>query len=139
MDSKTLFGLSKAFEKLAKKEQAREGLSAGEHNVDATVTVKINGSISVGEDFPAKPTSSIPWKTAMALFVRYSGATGETAMNALVRAMSEAIQADEEAEKLILKSVDLEKAVKLVEKKLEDLPKKNKPGVVRTDLEIEEV
>ena len=139
MDKSTLLGLSKAIETFMASEKTRDSLSAGKHEINEVVTLHIQGHLNVGEDFEATATSSIPWKTALALFVRYSGVTGDVAMEALVRAMNEAQNAGEKPEKTISELAELDKAKKIVDEKLASMPKIKKHGIVKSFVTFKEI
>jgi hypothetical protein len=140
MDKLILLGLSKAIEKLAKTEEAREGVRPGAYEIDTQVVVSLKGSIKVGEEVEYTPTSSIPYKTAFALFLRYSGVTRDAGMQALVKAMTDAIQLGAEGEgsqELVAAMADLAEAEKTVQDGLDKLPKKVKAGAVTQKLTAE--
>ena len=140
MDKLILLGLSKAIEKLAKTEAAREGCAPGAYQIDQEVVVHLSGSIKIGDDSEYTPTTSIPYKTAMALFLRYSGITGPAAMTALVKAMTDAIQLGAEGEEsveMVAGIADLAEAEATVQAGLNKLPKKTKLGAVTQKLTAE--
>lgn len=92
LDNAQVIALTKAIKDAAAK-AARSGLSVGTHAVDYNVNVK--GTLTVGEDEQYIPTVCIPIKAAFALFIRYCGITRTAAENALIQAMSEALQAQQ--------------------------------------------
>jgi len=139
MDKITLFGLDKAIGKLIKTEAVRDSLPVGKHQVDETLTLHVQGTITVGEDFEWIPTVSIPYKETFALFLRYSGITREVALNAMVKAMQEALTTDKEAEELIAGMADLKAAEELVQAGLAAMPKQSKKGQVTAKVTVEEV
>jgi hypothetical protein len=139
MDKTTLFGLDKAIGKLIKTEAARDALTVGKHQIDETLTLHVQGTITVGEDFEWVPTVSIPYKTAFALFVRYSGVTREAAMDAVTKAMKEALTTEAEAKELMEDMAVLDKAEKIVQAGLEALPKQPKKGAVTAKVTVTEV
>jgi hypothetical protein len=139
MDKTTLFGLDKAIGKLIKTEAARDALTVGKHLINETLTLHLQGTITVGEDSEYTPTVSIPYKEAFALFVRYCGVTREAAIDAMVKAMKEALTTKDEAKELIAEIADLEAAEELVQAGLEALPKQTKKGQVTAKVTIEEV
>lgn len=147
MDSKTLIPpvLAAIAAELAKgAKESRDGLAVGEHPVCAEITLSIDGTVNVGEDERYVPTTSIPLKLALALTLRYAGVTGPAAMNALVRAMTEAIEIDaltgkakKSAEAAISELADLDKAEAMVLAGLAALPEKSRKGKVRVDAKVE--
>ncbi|HEY9818671.1 MAG TPA: hypothetical protein V6D20_23120, partial [Candidatus Obscuribacterales bacterium] len=84
----TLLALNTATAKLAK--DVRDDVGPGTYVVDEVVAFRVTGTVKVGEDESYVPTTSVPTKAALALFMRYSGCTGPRAMEALARAMTEA-------------------------------------------------
>lgn len=140
MENVTKVAVAKELKKTA--EIAREALTAGTYNVNDTVTLHIQGTLKVGEDSDYTPTTSIPYKAALALFVRYCGITREAAMEALTKAMKEAIEANEAGEQTVEKIqelADLAVAEAKVQEGLDKLPKKTKKGAVTGKLTITEV
>jgi len=119
-------------------------LDVGEHSVHAEVTLAIDGSVTVSEDEIYTPTTSIPLKLALALTIRYAGITGPLAMNALVRAMTEALTIDaltgkakKTAEAAISELADLDAAEARVLAGLAELPKKSRMGKVKVVAKVE--
>jgi hypothetical protein len=126
----TTLALAKLLGKL--EARARLQVAPGEYAVDDTVTLHVQGTLSVGDTVLYKPTVKIPWKQALALFVRYSGVTREAALVALVRAMTEALTTDTEAEDLVAALADLEEAEEQVADALDALPVQPRLGAVNT-------
>jgi hypothetical protein len=123
--------------------KVRDELKPGEYSLDAEVTLAVKGTVEVLEDEEYTPTAKIPHKLAMALFVRYAGVTGPLAMDALVKAMTEAmaIEALEgKAKKAALKAIgevaDLDAAEKVVIKGLGELPKESRNGKVNVSAKV---
>lgn len=137
MDAITLTALAKNLEKLA--DNKRPELSVGKYEVNATVTLSVQGTVIVSEDHDYRPTTSIPYKTAMALFIRYAGITGQSAMNALTRAMSEALTLGKNAENELSELADLEAAEAVVSSGLTAMPLKTRLGAVKVKASIAEV
>lgn len=130
-----VIALTSQLKKLAKGQ--RPLLAPGVHQISQRVSFDLVGEMTVGEDHERTPTQSIPYKTAFALFVRYSGVTGEAAAKAMERALHEAIamerdgEPDAKAKATLLKGVaDLDDAEKIVQKQLDALPKKSVRGTV---------
>ena len=128
-----------ALAKLLTKEASnkRSALAPGEYALSDTVVLDITGTLKVSEDHEYQPTTSIPLKVALALFLRYSGATGQNAMNALVRAMREALEIERmpNAEKksaieAIRELAELDEAERSVREGLEQLPLRPRKGGV---------
>lgn len=144
MESPVTAALANALGKLAKK--GRSDLAAGEHELDATVTLHVTGTVKVGEDEDYIPTASIPLKATLALFMRYAGVTGPVAMKALVKAMNEAhaisLLSDKEKKtrlEAIREIADLDEAEVAVNKQLGALDEKTRVGKVNVKVVVEEV
>ena len=133
----TLTALAKTFADEAKK--ARKSLAPGEYAADATVTVEVSGTVSVSEDETYTPTTSVPVKAALALFMRYSGVTGPAAMDALTRAMTEAVAMGAKGAETIPEVADIEAAEAKVIAGLKALPPKSRAGKVRVKATLAEV
>lgn len=136
MDALTLTALAAVLTKEAK--DRRNELSVGKHTLSGQVTLDVQGVLSVESDHSYQPTTSIPLKTALALFIRYSGVTGPTAMDALVRAMNEALEINampkaeqKTAIEAIKELADLNKAEKTVLTGLAELPAQPRKGAVK--------
>jgi len=137
MDKVVTAALAKELEKLAT--SGRNSLPVGKHTVDATVTLHVEGRVTVSADGDYLPTTSIPLKATLALFMRYAGVTGPLAMDALIKAMSEAITLDEEAVALLAEVADLDAAEAKVRAGLDALPRKPRKGNVTVKVAVTEV
>ena len=126
--------LANSLRKLAEKN--RDELPIGRHTVNEMVTLKVQGTVNVSEDTEATPTASIPIKTALALFMRYSGVTGPMAMDLLVRAMSDALAMGKDTAENLAEVVDLDRAMATVTAKLAELPKVSKKGPVNVKVSV---
>ena len=132
--TKTLAAAKKAIDSEIK---TREDLVPGSYNITEELHLNLEGSIVVNEKEKYTPTISIPVKATLALFVRYSGITGDRALAALEQAMLEASKLGDKAEKHILEIAMLEAAEKKVKKMLGDLPKATRAG--KTIINVEAV
>lgn len=138
MKHEVLIGLAKLLEKQAK--LVRDGVEAGEYDLDTVVHLHVSGVLEVGEDTSVVPTHKIPWKTVFALFLHHAGITREGAMDKLVLAMQQALTTGDDAAELLAALAPLEEAESLVQAGLEALPKEPRRGsVVVKDLSCEEV
>ena len=144
MDVLIVTALAKVLTKEAK--DRRSQIEPGEYNLLDQVTLDVSGTLRVGEDHDYQPTTSIPLKVALALFVRYSGATGQNAMNALVRAMGEALEIEAMPKKekttaieAIRELADLEEAEQTVRTGLALLPPRPRKGTVTVKATVEEL
>lgn len=133
--------ISKAIKDRAEKE-ARANLAPGIHNVDTLV--RVSGSLTINPDETYIPTAEIPVKAALALFIRYCGITRDAAENALVRAMTEALNREETG---ILKTMtileELEEIAIIddcttrVMRLASRLPERTRKGKVLTNLRVD--
>jgi hypothetical protein len=127
-----LYALKKVVDGEIKK---RERITTGDHVVSDTVRISLKGTVKVCPDEEYTPTISIPHKTALALFLRYCGVTGEHALNALQRAMSDAIKLDKDAAKSLAEVAMLDEAEARVTAMLGSLPKDKRDGKVIAKVE----
>jgi hypothetical protein len=141
MDALILTALGKALEKDAKK--VRGELTPGDHTVEGTVTLDYTGTVNILEDETYTPTIAIPFKTVLALFVRYAGVTREAAMEGLVKAMTEALETEKltgkkkkEAVEAIRELADLDEAEEKVRAGLDELPKGTRNGKVTVKVAV---
>ena len=120
-----LLALSKA---IASEIKNREDPEVGTHKVSEKLTFEVEGSVQKCEDETYTPTVDIPLKVTLALFVRYSGITGDAALNALERAMSEALALGEKGEKKVSEVAEIDRAMSKVVSMLGELPRKTRKG-----------
>ena len=139
-----LTALSATVAKLAK--DARSDIEPGDYTVGREVTLRVDGTVKVSADEDYTPTVAIPLKATMALFMRYAGVTGPAAMDALERAMTEALslsaltgKAKKDAETAIHELADLSAAEAKVRKGLDALPTKTRMGKVAVKAQVAEV
>lgn len=130
--------LAKALEAQTKKE--RDDLVAGqEYNFDQVVSLRVAGRLRVGEDHDHTPTAEIPLKATLALFVRYCGVTGDAALAALERAMTEAVALSKDAASSLREVADLDAAEGRVLATLAKLPKVPRKGAVTVKATVTEL
>ena len=141
MDALLMTALGKALEKDAKK--VRGELEPGDHTVEGTVTLDYKGTVNILEDETYIPTITVPFKTALALFVRYAGITREAAMEGLVKAMTEALETEKlkgkekkAAVEAIRELADLTEAEEKVRAGLAALPKETRNGKVTVKVAV---
>lgn len=79
--------------KTAALKTARAKLEPGTHEVD--FLARVHGTLTVNEDEEYTPTTSVPIKATIALFLRYCGVTRDAALAHLERAMVDALRAAE--------------------------------------------
>jgi len=142
MEPVKILAAAKAIKAAAEK-QAKAELSPGSYPVD--VKVRIRGQINVFEPEEYTPTTSIPLKSALALFIRRCGVTRDAALAALQDAMIDALrhaEGDADANIAAAISEDLEvvdDCLARVEAMAKALPKKQRDGKVTTKLTVEEL
>jgi len=131
MDATLLTALSTVLAKLCK---ASGPLAPGSYNVDETLTIRLAGTVLKAEDETYIPTVDIPLKRTMALLLARMGVQRDAAMAALVAAMSDALNADRNADGDIdayMKDVDA--AMARVQSVTAALPPKTRTGKTRVD------
>jgi len=120
-------------------DEARDSLTTGDHDLDETVTLHIGGTVSVSDGESYIPTVSIPLKEALALTLQFAGITREAAIDALTRAMTEALRIkalkgkDAKVAKAQIEAQMsmVEDAEALVREGLDSLPPQTRKGKVR--------
>jgi|CXWL01.1.fsa_nt_gi hypothetical protein len=131
------FALSKIV-KDARQKELRKQQSVGKHTVD--LAVRVSGHFEVKADEQYTPTAHVPIKTALALFVRYSGITAPHALKLLERAMALAVILGEQGETMLKDFADLDKYEEQVAAMFQNLPKAKRSGkVLTTGLIVEEL
>ena len=106
----------------------RDGMEPGTYTVDESVHIGMQGTYEVNPVEWITPTTSIPMKVTLALFMRYSGITGQIALDALEKAMAEALKIGVKGEKTIAECATLDKYEEKVKLMLGELPKKSRKG-----------
>jgi hypothetical protein len=127
-----------ALSKVALAKPDRDAVQPGVYNIDETLAVKVSGTMEVLEDTKRVPTVSIPLKEALALFIAYSGITRESAMNALRRAMTDALSQSSEGQGKIAAALPVvAETMAVVESEiLAKLPKTPVKGAVKPKLSV---
>lgn len=135
--------LATALQDAAKKLVKANGkVKAGVHRVDATVLVRLTGTVTKLEDTEKTPTVSIPLKATLALALQKAGIQRENIAAILVEAMTEALEMGEQGEARIADQLnDVEEAMQRVTAITRDLPKTPVSGATTCKLtcEVEEV
>lgn len=89
---------------------ARENIEPGVYKTEGQFLISIDGTMSINPEETYKATTSIPFKSVLALFIHYSGVTGNHASAALERALTESLALDtktaDEAILSVIKNVD---------------------------------
>lgn len=115
-------------------DNARDQVTVGKHNVD--FTVRVQGSVNVGEDYQQTPTANIPILAAFAIFTKYAGITREAATNLLIKSMNEAMASEQDMDEVVKARIEEIESIKkeLQEKFAAKLDKKTCKGKVTTKL-----
>ena len=124
--------LTAAVKALGDEIKSRDDLDPGSYSVNDSLSFTLVGNVSVNGKETYIPTIAIPLKVTMALFVRYSGITGDRALQALEQAMSEALTLGEKGESHVAEVAMLDKAEEKVKLMLGELPKKTRKGKVQS-------
>lgn len=115
-------------------------IQPGNYNVDETVTLRVRGTISRGEDYEQAPTCNIPLLATMALFLEKAGFQRELCKTLMVDAMKEALAGNLEGKATVQARLkDLEGAMEHVREVTEELPKKPCKGACRAKIVVETV
>lgn len=119
----------------AEAKQEREDIDPGEYKIKDLYFLDVNARVNVRENEKYTPTVSIPLKSTLALFMQYTGVTGDHAVRALQQAMTDALEQKEKGDKAVKNKV---KEVENVEKKVKEqvtskLPKKDRKGAVSVE------
>lgn len=131
--------LTKAIEEREAKAARSELLEETTYPVD--LTVRIMGLLKVGKDYTTKPTVSVPLKSALALFIRYSGITRDAAKAVLTRAMTEALNESLSTSETVADAVNddiaiVDDCLEQVAEMMGQLPRQPRKGVITTELEV---
>lgn len=110
----------------------------GEHYVNQTVTLHVEGTVTKGEDYERDATTEIPYLKAFYLFAdRIRGVVQENQLNnvfdILVESITDSIKnPDEKVENICKNIADIKRAEKMAKEKIIDrLPKQKVKGQVR--------
>ena len=106
---------SLALSRIAAPAAARSSIPAGSYHVDTTV--RISGTVRVGEDYDTAPTVNILNLNTLGHFIQYCGITREVAMRNLRLA---AIDAMNDGESVSEKVAERCKAVKAMVDRIQD-------------------
>jgi hypothetical protein len=109
---------------------AREQITPGSYDVDLTVRVK--GVIEVSEDTDRPPTTSIPVKEVLALFLARSGCTREHSIALLRECLTEALKDGVTGKGAIEASADIDREFKAAVAEItSSLPRNPVKGAVK--------
>ena len=123
-------------------DKAKKTLDAGVYDIDEVITLHVKGTVKRSEDTTRTPTADIPLLATMALFMEKSGITGPHAMNMLVEAMTEALDANKEGTEkndVITRNIkNIESAETQVRAAMDKLPEQPKCGPTNVKLSIKQ-
>ena len=115
---------------------ARDEVAPGNHPVD--FTVRVHGTVKVGEDTEKAPTVRLPHLAVMALFIERMGFQRERAIQILFQCMQDAINLDKDSRETLLNNFpeirDCENGLRTM---MQSLPPIKERGHVTTKLAVE--
>lgn len=150
MKALTIVALANALDKQAK--PVKGNLSPGVHIVDETITVRVTGKVTKGEDVDYTPTAEIPILPVLAILIEKSGAVGMNLANMIGEAMTEAILYGKDRENVDGEALPDQSSREVIEARMKDLeatmekvrevtgrlPDKTKSGGTRVKVTVEE-
>ena len=137
LDSLTTLALAKSVKEATEK-LARADVTVGTHPID--VVLHIKGSLVVAPDTEKKPTSSIPFKEVLALFIARSGCTRESAVSLLRSCLTDALNHGVTGEGAVEAAAAIDEVFKAeVAALTASLPKTPVKGAVKASLAVEVV
>ena len=87
--------------------------------IDVNLVVKVAGKLKrAKKQKPAKGTSSIPWKVAMALFAKRAGFTKEQTAKVLLETLTVSIEADSDKQAELLKESGVGDALAMLDREV---------------------
>tara|TARA_R110002051_G_scaffold139930_2_gene212655 strand:- start:807 stop:1304 length:498 start_codon:yes stop_codon:yes gene_type:complete len=102
---------------------------ANDSQAEIDMTVRIKGLLKRGDAFSSKGTSRIPWKLALAIFLKRSGFTGPQTARMIADSIQEAIKLGKEADANLIKESGVFAALAIIDEELlKKLPKIQKNG-----------
>lgn len=107
----------------------KKNISPGQHHIEGIYKIRLNAFIKKGKDTESSPTTSIPFKTVLALMLEKAGATRENLLNMLETCIKEAMDnGDSIGDKLAERFKELDTSIGKVTSRLKKLPKVPKSG-----------
>lgn len=115
---------------------ARKTLKPGTYHLDEVVRVK--GEFTISEDYLKTPTASIPLLETLALALKFAGITGPAAENAIINAVTEAIENKEKVGEVLKENhPEIAKRVETLKKTLAaKLPKVKASGPINSEVTV---
>jgi hypothetical protein len=140
----TLIALANRLEKMAK--PLKGNLTPGVHLVDETVTIKVSGQVTRGEDTTYTPTAEIPILATLAIFIEKTGIVSGNVAAMLAEAMNEAYEYNSDAdgytgnrEAIEERLKDIDATMERVRTEITDkLPEKDRNGSTTVKVTMEE-
>lgn len=109
----------------------------GQHKVSGDFTVRVDAFIQKSQDTESTPTTSIPFKTVLALLIEKAGATRNGLLSMLEGCIREAIENQQNIEEnLSERFKDIDAAIGKITSSLKSLPKIKKSGATRVIGEV---
>lgn len=137
MDLAILTAIAKKLSDTAK--DGRDDLAPGEYAIDSTVTLHVKGTVTVGTDTEKTPTSSIPVKEVLALFIARAGFTREHSVELLRSCLTDALSKGVEGQGAIEAAADIDSEFKRTVSELTaSLPKTPVKGAVKVKCAVVE-
>tara|TARA_R110002167_G_scaffold250397_3_gene456573 strand:+ start:699 stop:1190 length:492 start_codon:yes stop_codon:yes gene_type:complete len=126
-----IVAIMKAFS--SKDVKAARDLINNDSEVDIDLVFKVSGKLLRGQKpKPAKGTSTIPWKVAMALVIKRSGFTGPQSARLLADAITTAVSLNKDAAAELMAESGVGDALALVDRELfSKLPPIEKDGTIK--------
>lgn len=136
MNNLLKLAIAKQFEKDTKEFKP----TAGNHEIDQIITLRVVGTVSKKADYESTPTVDIPMLATLALVLEKSGFMRDKSSAILVEAMTEALNLGEKGADHIAERVkDIEVAMAKVREVTSALPKKTKSGATTVKVTIEQL
>jgi len=114
-------------------------LAAGTYAVDSTVTLRVTGTVTKGEDYMVAPTTNIPWTRVVALLLEKLGAVSGNVENILVEALQEGLAQGDLNGSLAERLKAVESATARVKNITQSLPKVPRAGATKVKATVEVV
>lgn len=111
-------------------------LLVGESHVDETLIVRLQGIVVKGADEEYVPTTSIPYKKVMEMFLARMGFQRERAMDILVQSMTDAVNGVSPADVGLQNYIKVDEVEKIVQNGLDAMPTKSRKGKTKVECSV---
>ena len=136
MDNALIVALAKWF----KTQAENVALPVGVYPLDTDITLSVKGAVEKFEDQQYTPTVDIPLLPTLALVLEKAGFQRERAKDLLIEAMTDALNAQQEANTDIENRIkDVQTAMQHVRQVTQALPKKTRSGRTTVAVAVQEV